>query len=1144
MNDELTRKIVENGSALEKRVGALERKERLSTSGGGGAFLLEGPGIDLVSGSGTVTVGLGGDSILLYHASGAPASEYAVSDAGLTAALAAAVAGDVIQLPPCNIICSSRLGWTLPSGVTLVGYCGAFVNHWAPDTKPSTLIGRLNVSNYAHVQNVAATGIYTVAGNEIIFPTLYIVGGNNAFDDCVFLASSDLCASFMAVTITGSYNTFNNCTFVVKDISSAMPRLADPDAVVIYGYSTLNYFRNCHFDTYYTKALSVHLISLEYDFGETHVIGCSNAQHSDPKIILTDRPTRVYVADFPSYARLGLPLPTDRSAWDVATYATSHASDINAAALLRHNAAPGTAGNFMRDNGVNWVSVALAAYAPFAPTARGDMIAADATPVWSRLALGGMSGSILTRNAADPAWSAFALAGTAGQTYTFPAAGGTVTLGTGAATQIAYWSGTNTVTGNAGLTFVPATGVNLTLGIAVPQLTVGFDGANYFTTQVLSTGNTIIKSCFADSTINVYAEPHSTAVISKAWFQAVSESASYGGAQAFRYCDTVGGAAWTGAKARGSIALPAAVQADDVLSGFNAFGYDGTNWEPVGRVRVMVESIAAGDIEGYIEFTTFDAAGNALRYGYMSQTGLWGFGGGFTTAAKPTARVQIAGTTDVVQLLIYANAAQTANMLEWRSSAGTLWGNITNVGRVSVTPQASGGTAITSTAIATSAVTDPIGFSTTATANNVGLVNNVYGVNSTAITQGAGGASNVVAGRFFAQTAGAAPAWSTIEAVKAIATAYVQTSTITGFSVAYGNAGAAVLGLGLGIDIASVTNSGGGSVTSAIALRIQDQTAGGTNRAIQTGIGLIYFGDYVGINQTPLTTIPLIVRSTAIASTQETIQRWEVSDDATSRLEVINAYATDAVFGARLRGTQASTYTALSFAAQGTTDTGSSPLTQFISRIGASTDVVTRPLYSWLNNATTIMRIDAALFNSFLPELIRYSDAVTNAATILLTLGHNSSGTPAAGFGSRTQYQLETSTTENTNAAALDVVWADATHATRKARSIWYVSDTAEREIWRGEASGTAAMIGFLGAAAIVRPTALTAQLTTITHTAPGTPDYAIQDFVDVSLGVGWAFKDHDEANSVLKVIENLQVRMDELEDKLGHTAGLGLITH
>jgi len=56
---------------------------------------------------------------------------------------------------------------------------------------------------------------------------------------------------------------------------------------------------------------------------------------------------------------------------------------------------------------------------------------------------------------------------------------------------------------------------------------------------------------------------------------------------------------------------------------------------------------------------------------------------------------------------------------------------------------------------------------------------------------------------------------------------------------------------------------------------------------------------------------------------------------------------------------------------------------------------------------------------------------------------------------------------------------------------------------------------------------AMTTQLTTITHTEPGTPDYAIQDLINTS---AYGFATKDEGNSVLKVIKNLQVRVAELE--------------
>ena len=59
------------------------------------------------------------------------------------------------------------------------------------------------------------------------------------------------------------------------------------------------------------------------------------------------------------------------------------------------------------------------------------------------------------------------------------------------------------------------------------------------------------------------------------------------------------------------------------------------------------------------------------------------------------------------------------------------------------------------------------------------------------------------------------------------------------------------------------------------------------------------------------------------------------------------------------------------------------------------------------------------------------------------------------------------------------------------------------------------------------QPSAMTAQLTSITHTAPGSADYAIQDLINSS---AYGFATKDEGNTVLSVIKNLQTRLAEVE--------------
>jgi len=78
--------------------------------------------------------------------------------------------------------------------------------------------------------------------------------------------------------------------------------------------------------------------------------------------------------------------------------------------------------------------------------------------------------------------------------------------------------------------------------------------------------------------------------------------------------------------------------------------------------------------------------------------------------------------------------------------------------------------------------------------------------------------------------------------------------------------------------------------------------------------------------------------------------------------------------------------------------------------------------------------------------------------------------------------------------------------------------------------------LAFYGETPVVQPAALTAALPSITHTAPTTPDYAIQDLTDSG---GFGFKTKDEGNTVLAVILNLQTRVGELEAKL---QALGLV--
>lgn len=109
-------------------------------------------------------------------------------------------------------------------------------------------------------------------------------------------------------------------------------------------------------------------------------------------------------------------------------------------------------------------------------------------------------------------------------------------------------------------------------------------------------------------------------------------------------------------------------------------------------------------------------------------------------------------------------------------------------------------------------------------------------------------------------------------------------------------------------------------------------------------------------------------------------------------------------------------------------------------------------------------------------------DSATTTIRTIAVVDHQSSGTPAAGFGTGITIRAKSSTTNAQDQAKITSEWIVATHASRTSRLKLLASDSGgDREGVRVESNGTVALLSFFGAAAVVQPAGVTAALATRT---------------------------------------------------------------
>jgi hypothetical protein len=109
--------------------------------------------------------------------------------------------------------------------------------------------------------------------------------------------------------------------------------------------------------------------------------------------------------------------------------------------------------------------------------------------------------------------------------------------------------------------------------------------------------------------------------------------------------------------------------------------------------------------------------------------------------------------------------------------------------------------------------------------------------------------------------------------------------------------------------------------------------------------------------------------------------------------------------------------------------TGSGTATQIAYWNAAST--LTGSGNLWWDNTNTRLGVGTGAPATAIHGVL--SDAGTNTVAVVGTLGHNTSGVPAAGYGGGLKFALESSTTVDRDAAQVSAIWTTATDATRTA---------------------------------------------------------------------------------------------------------------
>jgi hypothetical protein len=181
----------------------VQREDQRQPPPGSSSQVQEGPGIDLVSS----TIGLGGDTILLYDSGGQPVAEFAATSAGLDAAIAGAGSGDIVLLPAITVdgnhtvvdgitVMGMDRDRSVLSGLITVGSAAALdtlsVIRTANDANDLVGVKNTNGNNPAYIRNCTLDVRQSGAGGAYC---IYTDGGLDTLNGSVDVRYSTLYAS-------------------------------------------------------------------------------------------------------------------------------------------------------------------------------------------------------------------------------------------------------------------------------------------------------------------------------------------------------------------------------------------------------------------------------------------------------------------------------------------------------------------------------------------------------------------------------------------------------------------------------------------------------------------------------------------------------------------------------------------------------------------------------------------------------------------------------------------------------------------------------------------------------------------------------------------------------------------------------------